>query len=359
MLALKARVFAPPRGRVPGRPGNPARPGHPPTRHNDPVEIPKDWEWRTGDLLAHRYATGSRPGARADPARLVLVIEGGSSRAAYGGGMAMAIEQLGLVDCFDGVYGVSAGALNAAWLLSARVAETVHSWWDPTVMPKVISPARALWGRPVIDTQFLVHTVYEELVPMDFARILAHPVGFHPVATDADTGRPTDLHPVITDQATLQLALRATTCMPLLAGPAIEISGRRYVDGGIAESVPIRTALEQGATHIVALRTKRADQLPNPPSSAERRLVNRYLRRQAPGAATAYNTRWLVQREDEELLATHPHVISVRPPEAGPTVSRTSRAADTLKLAVQLGFQATRDTLLTHLRGTSAPSGAG
>jgi hypothetical protein len=80
------------------------------------------------DLLAARAAEGSRPGQRADQARLVLLIEGGSSRGAFSSGMAVVIEELGLLDCFDAVYGSSAGALNAAWLLCRRSARNIHGW---------------------------------------------------------------------------------------------------------------------------------------------------------------------------------------------------------------------------------------
>ncbi len=65
---------------------------------------------RVLDLLFERRAAGSTPGTRSDPHRLALVIEGGGSRAAYSTGMIGAIHDLGLTDCFDAVYGSSAGA---------------------------------------------------------------------------------------------------------------------------------------------------------------------------------------------------------------------------------------------------------
>lgn len=74
--------------------------------------------------------------------------------------------------------------------------------------------------------------------------------------TDAMTGQPVDLHPHIHDRASLQAALRASAAMPLLAGPPVEIDGTPYVDAGVSEGTPVRTALAQGATHIVAFRTR-------------------------------------------------------------------------------------------------------
>ncbi|MEJ3654127.1 patatin-like phospholipase family protein [Actinomycetes bacterium KLBMP 9759] len=77
-------------------------------------------------LLRDRTRQGSTPGNRGDDARLVLLIEGGSSRGAYSSGMTVTIEQLGLLPAFDAVYGSSAGALNAAWLLCGRAESSIR-----------------------------------------------------------------------------------------------------------------------------------------------------------------------------------------------------------------------------------------
>jgi hypothetical protein len=49
---------------------------------------------------------------------------------------------------------------------------------------------------------------------MDFASVLASPVEYHPLATDAATGASTDLYPFVSDPAELRLALRASAAMP-------------------------------------------------------------------------------------------------------------------------------------------------
>ncbi len=67
--------------------------------------------------LAARCRTGSRPGARDDGLRIALIIEGGGMRGVISAGMALALDELGLVPAFDAVYGASAGAITGAWLL--------------------------------------------------------------------------------------------------------------------------------------------------------------------------------------------------------------------------------------------------
>ncbi|MEV0716849.1 patatin family protein, partial [Asanoa sp. NPDC050611] len=277
------------------------------------------------DLLRDRMRQGSAPGRRDDDARLVLLVEGGSSRGAYSSGMTVAIEQLGLLPAFDAVYGSSAGALNAAWLLCGRAESTMHAWWDPAIMRTTIDPRRALRRQPVVDTRFLIHTVYTEIIPMGFQEILDHHVEFHPIATDARTGQAVDLHEHVRDQSSLQATLRASTAMPLLAGEPVEIDGRRYVDAGLSEAVPVRTARAQGATHIVALRTRRTDETATAPSRGERLLLSRWFARRAPGAYETWLRRATLRAEEERLLATHPATVQIRPPLGSARIGRTER----------------------------------
>ncbi|MEU0877384.1 patatin-like phospholipase family protein [Lentzea sp. NPDC005914] len=292
------------------------------------------------ELLRERRRQGSTPGQRADDARLVLLIEGGSSRGAYSSGMTVAIERLGLLPLFDAVYGSSAGSLNGAWLLCGRAEKTMHAWWDPRVMRTTINPLRAFSRRPVLDTKHLVHTIYTQVMPMGFQDILDNPVEFHPIATDALTGEATDLLGKIHDVPSLQDALRASTAMPLLAGPPVVIDGHPYVDAGLSEMVCVRSALAQKATHIVALRTTQEDDIPVGPSRGERVVLSRWFARHAPGVVQTWLQRKDLRDEEEELLATHPACLQIRPPLGSPRVGRTDRRPDVLRSVVDTGIQA-------------------
>lgn len=297
------------------------------------------------ELLRERKRQGSAPGRRRDDARLVLLVEGGSSRGAYSSGMTIAIERLGLLPAFDAVYGSSAGSLNAAWLLCGRAEKTQHAWWDPEIMGATINPRRVLRGQPVVDTGYLVNTVYTSVMPMGFREVLDNPVEFHPMATDARTGQPVDLRDQVHDQASLQAALRASTAMPFLAGDPVEIGGRALVDAGVSEGVPVRTALAQGATHIVALRTRRADEPALAPSRGERLLLSRWFVRHAPGCVEPWLHRAEIRAQEERLLESHPAAVSIRPPLGSPTVGRTERRAPVLRSVVDTGREAAMDVL--------------
>ncbi|NUS42171.1 MAG: patatin family protein [Mycobacteriaceae bacterium] len=306
------------------------------------AEVPvadRDRPISVGELIARRHREANLPGLRGDRFRLALIIEGGSARGVYSHGMVAAIEELGILPSFDAVYGASAGALSAAWLLCGR-ARRAKSAWAPEIVNRVITPARALRGGVVVDTDYLVHTVYERIVPMDFPAILANPVTFHPIATDADTGAAADLHAELTDPGSIQAALRASTRLPILAGRPVHLGGRRFVDAGLSEAVPVHTARTQGATHLLVLRTRRDDETVSRPSALENLIVERFLARSAPGALPAWRTRVQRHRDDDRDFASDPAVLQIRPPRGAPDIGRIDRGATRLQEALTLGHAA-------------------
>jgi predicted patatin/cPLA2 family phospholipase len=246
--------------------------------------------------------------------------------------MALAIDKLGLLHVFDDVYGSSAGALNAAWLISGAAQTGISTWSDPALRTASTGRGNLLRGKPIVDSSFLTDVVYEKLAPMPFDEILASPVAFHPLATDADDGASTDLSPAIEDRRTLKLALRATTALPLLSGRPIELAGSRYFDAGVAESIPYRTAEEQGATHILVLRSRRLGEVESSNGGRSGRMIARYLSRYSDELAAAFLDRAdRLTRDDEELdkaetdPEAHPAILSIRPPAGTPPIARLEK----------------------------------
>jgi predicted patatin/cPLA2 family phospholipase len=299
------------------------------------------------------------PGARDDGLRIALAIEGGGMRGTISGGMALALHELGLVPAFDAVYGASAGAISGAWLLSSRPTG-LRGWAEPAYAKTLIRRSALLRGRPVVDIRALIEELYQITFPMDFASVLSNPVEYHPLATDAATGESTDLRPFVTNPAELRLALRASAALPMLAGPAVEFAGRRLYDAGVSESVPYRTALAQGATHILVLRSRR-DPVTwpdgRPPSRSLRLITRTIMRRETPAlratllardARLAAADRQLAAYEQAsapaasaEPLAAAPAVYSIRPAADSPQVSRLATEGKLLRAAFEAGEAAT------------------
>jgi predicted patatin/cPLA2 family phospholipase len=318
--------------------------------------------------LAARRRTGSRPGARDDGLRIALVIEGGGMRGVVSAGMALTLDELGLVPAFDAVYGASAGAITGAWLLSRPAG--LLGWVEPAYAKTLIRRTALLRGRPVADVRALIEDLYQTTFPMDFAAVLASPVEFHPLATDAATGQSTDLRPLIGNPAELRLALRASAALPLLAGPPVEFAGRRFYDAGVSESIPYRTALTQGATHLLILRS-RPHPRPSPDSRrasrSARLLARTTLRRETPALRATFLARESRRAADDQILTdyeaasaalavtpapaatsapvTHPAVLSIRPAPGSPVVSRLATDGALLRVGLEAGRAAAHATL--------------
>ncbi|HEY1665110.1 MAG TPA: patatin-like phospholipase family protein [Trebonia sp.] len=320
-------------------------------------------------LVQERVRSGSRPGHRDDPYRIALSIEGGGMRGTVSAGMALALHELGAVPAFDAVYGASAGAITGAWLVSST-PEGLRGWADPDYARTLIRWSAVLRGRPVVDVRTLVEVVYQTEFPMDFDSVLASQVEYHPLGTDAETGESTDLRPLIADPAELRLALRASASLPFLAGPPVELRGRRFYDAGVAESIPFRTPLAQDATHVLVLRSRRPLALngagqhqngagqhqngapvPRPPRSV-RILTRTTLRNESLALRTALLTRRVRTVGDvARILAMQAEgsALMIYPPATTPPVSRLTTDSRLLSGALESGREATRALLAPGL----------
>lgn len=301
-------------------------------------------------VLAERRAAGSRPGARTDGHRVALAIEGGGMRGTVSAGMALAVHELGLLDGFDAVYGASAGAISAAWLLSSR-PQGLSGWADPRFARALIRRRNLLRGRPMVDVETLVEEVYIRQFPLDYASVLASRIELHPLATDLDTGRSVDLHGELTDESVLRLALRASAALPLLAGRPVTVGRRRFYDAGLSEAIPFRQALRDGATHVLTLRSRPpapAAPVPVRPSLGTR-FVSATVFRRTERLREAFLTRPARLADDDRTLAAYhdvpaaaggPAVASVHPALTAPTVSRLETDGELLGKALRSGYAA-------------------
>ncbi len=284
---------------------------------------------------------------RREGARLALVVEGGGMRGAVSGGMALALDELGLNDAFDAAYGSSAGTLNAMWLIGGRVADGMPTWTDPGLVKALISRRRIFGSRPIVDVETLIETRYEQLSPGLFNAVLEAPTELHPIATDVATGEPVDLHRTISDEPSLRRAVRASATLPLLAGDPVDVAGGRYLDAGLSAAIPFRAAFADGATHVLLLRSRRVGELASPPGRTSGSVMGRLLSRISPAVAAGFLTRADREGADEALLAEHdadpqrtPHVLSVRPAPDSPVPSRLERDIDVVRAGLEAGRQA-------------------
>jgi predicted patatin/cPLA2 family phospholipase len=271
-------------------------------------------------------------GDRGDGHRIALVVAGGGMRGAYAGGMAHALDDAGLGGCFDVVYGSSAGAYVGGALLLGDGRGAAHIFFEDMACREFADLARLRTRRPVVSLDHLLDDIMVHSKPMPWDRLHNSPVPLRVIATD-----PTDLTAHVLeprDPAEWKVAFRATAAIPVLAGPPVTLRGRRWIDGSVAEPLPVLRALGEGATHVLALvnRTaRRADPGAGPAGWA------RALDRLAPGLGSIAQESHRIGPALAVLDTAHParagrHLLALRPgADAGVTgltidVARVHRA---------------------------------
>lgn len=224
----------------------------------DPAELRRGMG-EVGDpvlrVVLDRVRAGSRPGARSDDHVVCLAVEGGGLRGAVSAGMCVVLEAAGLVPAFDRVYGVSAGALNASAVAMGQAALGATHYQD-AASRRVINPARPLVGRPVVDYDFLFGELIGTRKPLSFAGLRDGPE-FRALATSLDALELRVLADFV-DLEELMQGVRASAAIPRLGGRPPVFRGERMADGGLIEAIPYATALREGATHVLVLRSRPA-----------------------------------------------------------------------------------------------------
>jgi predicted patatin/cPLA2 family phospholipase len=175
-----------------------------------------------------------------------LIIEGGGMKSAYANGVLTAFERAGHTR-FDALYGTSAGGSLAAWFAAGQ-AEYAEATWEYAADRRVVNYRRFFTRRgPIVDHDFLLDEVYAHEHPLSVRRVQAYPAPVIVTASDADLGT---CHYQDLRHGNVILWLKATGRLPFASGPVVEILGRRYLDGGITDPLPIRKALHDGHRRI-------------------------------------------------------------------------------------------------------------
>jgi predicted patatin/cPLA2 family phospholipase len=279
-------------------------------------------------------------GERDDGARIALALEGGGMRGVVSAGMAAAIERLGLTECLDLVVGTSAGALNGAALVAGVAEGCCTAYHAAFTTRRFINPYRLLIGRAAVDVAFTIDHADEALDAERHERAVMSRLPLHCVATDVDTAAPVVLSELRSVQD-MRSALLASSRMPWVGGAPVSFRGRRFLDGGLAESIPYRTAIALGATHVLALMTRPSGVAIEPTSRLADAIITRRLNALNPALLELYRRRpHDYERTVAELAAATesppargPFVYGLRMPEGSPVVDRLERRAAVLEAA--------------------------
>jgi predicted patatin/cPLA2 family phospholipase len=292
-------------------------------------------------ILRTRAQAGSVPGRREDRHVVCLAVEGGGMRGAVPAGMCLALEEAGLIGSFDRIYGCSSGALAGCFAAAGQAALWATSFEDAACRA-FIDPRRALQRRPVLDLGYLFDTVIRGRRPLS-AAALAHGPELRAIAV-AEREAALRVLGGLADPDDALEAVRASCTIPLLAGAPRTYRGERLVDGGLLEPIPYRSALREGATHVLVLRSRPATFRNGARIRATELAVAHAHPRLAPLLRSCH-ARYNAHAAELEALAGGGAVRQVAPPPGARLVRRFSVDAERIAESVQIGIASMRAAL--------------
>lgn len=263
--------------------------------------------------------------------KIGMVLEGGAMRGLYTAGVLDVFMEAGVH--FDGVIGVSAGALFGVNFLSGQSGRVIRYNKKYNRDKKYMGLRPLLKTGNIVDTNYAYERVPRELDPFDDETFKKSGVPFFAVVTNLRTGQAE--YPRITSVFEQMDVLRASGSMPFVSR-AVKLGEDYYLDGAVADSIPFKKMLDLGYDKLVVILTKPKGYRKKPIPS---KLVAAVYGKKWPRFAIALRRRhemYNAQLDRLEELETKGVVQVIRPSEKV-KISRTEKDPAKMEKMYQLG----------------------
>ena len=210
-------------------------------------------------------------------------------RGVVSAGMLEALEHSGMLETIDAVYGSSAGAVNGAFFLASQAAYGISIYFEDINNSSFISLGRFVTRRPVMSLDYVLDDVLSRRKVLDWRAVLDSAIELKVAATSLDR-LGVRLLQDFRDREHLFEALRASSSIPLLAGPPAVVGGERFLDALLFEPIPYGSAVRDGCSHVLVLLTRPDGTLNGKPTLFERHVLGRWLASLEPRLRDAYLT---------------------------------------------------------------------
>ena len=257
--------------------------------------------------------------------KVAMVLEGGSFRCQFTAGVLDVFMENGVE--VSACYGVSAGALSGLNYKSRQIGRANRVNLAFCNDSRYMGAKSFATSGSVVGYDFLLNDIQDRLDPFDNDAFEKNPMSLYAVATDVVFGTPAYL-PV--ENAVLDVdALRATTSLPLMTQP-VEMGDAIYLDGGVADSVPVEHALEDaGFDRAIVVLTQDRTYKKGPyeflAAAHARYAAYPYLLEALENRHERYNEQrehiWEYERQGRALIIAPPQPVEVGHIEHDPAKS--------------------------------------
>lgn len=279
--------------------------------------------------------------------KTALLLEGGAMRGLYTAGILDTLMKLDDIS-FDTVMGVSAGALFGMNVKSEQIGRALRYNLKYINDKRYMGVYSLLTTGNIMNKEFCFTDVAYKLDPVDFDTFRNSKVIFYAVVTNIETGKAEYIR--IDDADKSMEYLRASGSLPFVSKP-VEIDGKKYLDGGISDSIPIEKIMEMDFDRVIVILTRPAGYRKKKSGvSFSRLFYGKY-----PGFADAIDGRYLMynkQSEFVEKLENDKRIFVFRPSEVV-RMKRIEKDTQKLQRMYDLGVSdavANIDALRSYLR---------
>ncbi|MGI5970560.1 MAG: patatin-like phospholipase family protein [Oscillospiraceae bacterium] len=281
-----------------------------------------------------------------------IVFEGGGMRGLYTGGVIDVLLENSVYA--DYVIGVSAGACNALNYLSGQLGRAASVNLDFLDDRRYLGLYCILRERSVFGMKFGFETVPNKLRPFDYDAFIYNPCQMETVITEAESGRAEYRPKEEIARGDFSIP-RASSSLPIFS-PPVNLGGRAYYDGGVADPIPVSRALDCGCDRLLIVLTQPRGYVKKPQSG---RLIYKTVLRKYPKTAEAIMHRHEVYNAELDLITKLEArgTALVLAPSRATGVGRFERDRKKLKELYELG-RADAEARLSQLRelfGLSVP----
>lgn len=264
--------------------------------------------------------------------KIGLVLEGGGHRGIYTAGVLDTFAENKI--SFDGIMGVSAGCVHGASFLSGQIGRSIRYTTKYCDNSNYMGIGFLITTGNFFNEKFCYYDLPETLDPFDNDSFDKNQTQFFAVCTDVKTGSAI-YHECETLKGEKIKWLQASASMPLVS-KIIKIDDNLLLDGGIADSIPIKKMQELGFEKNIVILTQEAGYRKNPNSLLP---IIKLVYKKYPKLIEAIENRHIVYNQQLEFLEEQEklgNVIIIRPSEK-PTASRTEKDKEKILETYNLG----------------------
>ena len=188
--------------------------------------------------------------------RVGLVLEGGALRGIYTAGVLDVLLKNNVK--VDKIIGVSAGALFGVNYKSNQPGRALRYNLKYCNNKNYMSYHSLLTTGNIVNKEFCFDKLVNELDPFDFDTFSNNKIDFYATVTNVETGK-AEYH-LIKDLRNEKDSeyLRASGSMPFVSR-IVEVDGKKYLDGAIADSIPVDKMLTMSVDKIIVVPTRPID----------------------------------------------------------------------------------------------------